>query len=104
LHNKTGFDVDSLYFCGQKIGFAKKDTTIILNNFKRLTTQDGGFRCHVFGVINGKQKDYPYYDSSMGCATGIEFVTEGKFNFDLLYYEREGLYGIFARESATSKN
>ena len=94
LHNKTGFDVDSLYFSGQKIGFAKKDTTITISNFKGLSR----FRCHVFGVINGKQKDSNFHDV-IGCTTGEEPIKEGKFYFDLLYFEREGLYGIYLKES-----
>ena len=106
LHNKTGFDVDSLYFCGQKIGFAKKDTTIIISNFKGLIRDSGLLMGYAFGKIEGKENsNYRYsYPFTSFCGSERESITEGKYTFDLLYSMRDGIYQVYARESANPKH
>src|ERR1700757_679054 len=83
LHNKTGYEIDSVVFCNQKIGLLKKDTTITLLNIKYLVKQDGYFQTRVFCYIKGKQRNKN--DINTGhCGTGAESIEEGHYSFDIL--------------------
>jgi hypothetical protein len=96
IYNKTGFDIDSVRFQGKQIGLIKKNGFAVITDLEKLTLEGYQYenelpQFDVDAIINHKKKDKEPFAR---CGTGVTFSTktEGKFEFDIIFYEGENGY------------
>jgi len=101
LYNTTGYDMDSVYFAGIRIGKMAKDDSVTLKDLKEITMIGIGNSTleSATGVIKGKNIEPP----ELGCGTGSYTVNSGDYKFYLVLRERlyaKNVYTIKAMPNA----
>jgi|GEM_PF-2322655 hypothetical protein len=86
LYNTTGYDMDSVYFAGIRIGKMAKDDSATLTGLKEITMIGIGNSTleSATGIIKGKNMALP----ELGCGTGSYTVNSGSYKFYLVLQER----------------
>lgn len=80
VYNKTGHNVKLLRLNNVLIGDIKKDSSILVSNWKKLELQGNKPFGRLKGYIQGFQEDK--IDHFL-CGTGVRTVNKGNYEFDL---------------------
>jgi hypothetical protein len=96
VHNKTGFDVDSLIVGEKNVGFLKHNHVIVTKDCKEIDMQGGYPVGPTLGVIKCKQRDNSPFEI---CGTGLKQIKEGYFEFDLIIDQQKEGYRLFFYKS-----
>jgi hypothetical protein len=83
IYNKTGFDIQYLRLSDVYMGDIKKDSILILSNWKEIKFQGKVPFGKIKGYIKGLKEDE---SNHIICGTGVSAVNNGKYEFDLVIY------------------
>ncbi len=99
LNNKTGYNINAIEFACKYIGLLNKDSSIIINDCNELNTYYSGPFGPKNGYIKGKGKSIKTPIPLCGTSSGeTQKITQGKFEYDILFFEDEKGYSLFYKQ------
>lgn len=92
VFNKTGADIDSLFFADQYFGPIKQDSSLIISNLEELVFSGGGVPLErPSAIIFGAKSETAPKD----CSTKSIKKTSGSYQFDLHSYPSENGFRLY---------
>ncbi|MBL7913034.1 MAG: hypothetical protein JNJ41_18370 [Bacteroidia bacterium] len=108
INNRTGYNVDSLIIGGNYYGFIKKDETVMITENFLFNFAQGSLPGTADGYIHNRHKEfnyparvYPFCGTWMDHPKekkDINYITSGKFEYDLLLFEGNYGYRLYYSE------
>lgn len=97
LFNKSGYDLDSVYFKRNYIGQIKKDSSILILNCEKMILEDNLPSFSPHGVIKNKKKCEPKSSEGIECGTRIrpEEINQGHYKFNINVIETNFCYRLY---------
>ncbi len=91
VFNKTGYNLDSVFFGHFHLGKISKDSTVFLSGINEITMQGDIPLNRPFGIIEGKKRPC----NLTPCGTKSKKKKEGRYAFDIFINETGNEYRLY---------
>lgn len=107
INNRTGYNVDSLIIGGNYYGFIKKNETVLITEHSLHNFVEGNLPGTADGYIYNRHKEVYFPNRFYPCGNWMDppkeekevnYITSGKFEYDLLLFEGEYGYRLYYSE------
>lgn len=91
IHNRTGYDLDSLSLGRHHLGRLLKDSSVCYNAFRELHLHAGVPLLRPYGLISGKLPP----SRTTPCGTKSRKAKPGLYEFDIMFFEDRNGYRLY---------